>query len=140
MGDNQAFLSTLPTNQQRARYDGQSATSTNPFEAPPEYSDQAPLVNEQEFITGDRPKNFPPCRPCMRHNINVDIPERLRTMVRRGYFGWYFHIGLLAYNAICLTGALISGSSVLAGFFYCTRFGFFRFILCVLAILFCSQE
>jgi len=53
----------------------------------------------------------------MHHNINNDIPPEKRQLVKRAYFGWFYHICCLAYNAICMTGALVVAET-LAGFFY----------------------
>jgi len=79
---------------------------------------QIPPTNVENpgVLFGDRPKNFPRCRPTLHHNITTDFPEEKRTVIRRAYFGWYLHVFALFWNAVCLTAALAVGS-VLGGFF-----------------------
>jgi len=43
----------------------------------------------QTIVTGERRKNFPPCKPMIHHDINTDIPESKRTLVRQNYISWF---------------------------------------------------
>lgn len=33
-------------------------------------------------------KNWPKCRPMLRHSISEDVPEKRRGLVWRGYWAW----------------------------------------------------
>jgi hypothetical protein len=47
------------------------------------------------------------------HDISHDIPSPKRTLVRKAYFGWYFHTFCLLWNLACETGALVVGAVIL---------------------------
>jgi len=94
----------LPSEKQ-ARYEPRA------LEAPPPDVHQEPV--SQTVITGERRKNFPPCRPFMYHDINVDIPEGKRLFVRKNYISWYFHMFCLVFNAMALMGGAILGNGIM---------------------------
>lgn len=60
--------------------------------------------------------NFLPCKPCFYQDINVDIPVEFQETVKRLYYLWLLHAGLLLANlfgALCfLFGGLDDGSLI----------------------------
>lgn len=48
--------------------------------------------------------SFLPCQPCFYQDINVDIPVEFQEMVKRLYYLWLLHAGLMVAN---LLGGLI---------------------------------
>jgi len=70
---------------------------------------EEPHQEQKQAYTGERTKNFPPCKPLIHHNINVDIPESKRFFVRKNWFSWFFHIFSLTFNVLCLLGGAILG-------------------------------
>jgi len=73
-----------------------------------------PLLQE---MPPDTKKNFPPCRPIVRHSIGTDIRPEKRLFVRKAYLAWYFHSFCLFWNWICLLGGLILSEVQISGFF-----------------------
>lgn len=63
----------------------------------------------QPFDANPRPKNFPPCKPLVHHNINVDIIPEKRLFVRKVLVGWFFHSFCLVWNFVVILGALVLG-------------------------------
>jgi hypothetical protein len=47
-----------------------------------------------------KPPNFPPFYPFMFHDIDIEIPEDCREIVRRLYTSWLALLGVLGWNAI----------------------------------------
>jgi len=74
-----------------------------------------PLV--QHEVPGVRKNNFPPCRPFVHHDINIDIRPEKRLFVRKAYVGYYFHCFCLLWNFSCLLGGIILGEVQIGGFF-----------------------
>jgi len=78
-----------------------------------------PLLGQHEESVGmgaphqsnERPKNFPPCKPMMSHDIRRDILQEKRTFIRRAFFSWIVHAITLLWNFICLFAALFNSSS-----------------------------
>jgi len=60
--------------------------------------------------------SFLPCKPCFYQDINVDIPVEFQETVKRLYYLWLLHAGLLLANlfgALCfLFGGLDDGSLI----------------------------
>jgi len=99
-----------------------------PLEPPPPMPNEAPAEGHQnQTLTGERAKNFPPCKPLIHHNINVDIPEPKRLFVRKNWFSWFFHVFCLFFNAMCLLGGAILGQGIYVFIWACLYFvgGFF---------------
>lgn len=48
-------------------------------------------------------KNWPRCRPLLRHAINEDVPEQRRGLVRRGYIAWIFAAAGFGANWLTIT-------------------------------------
>jgi len=71
-----------------------------------------------EPFTGDRVKNFPPCKPLVHHKINVDIAPEKRLFVRKAYVGWMFHSVCLTFNLIVCSGGLFTGELGIFSFLF----------------------
>jgi len=129
----QAFF----TNEQNRRYDNRAAPATYSqpvvqLEHPAGNNESAqrytsfgvdqgqPSVMQEDFhqqaIYNERKNNFPPCKPMVYHDIQAEIPSEKRLLVKRAYFGWYVHAICLAFNFVCMFGALVK-SAALIGFF-----------------------
>eukprot|EP01114_Cavostelium_apophysatum_P001731 TRINITY_DN1150_c0_g1_i1.p1 TRINITY_DN1150_c0_g1~~TRINITY_DN1150_c0_g1_i1.p1 ORF type:complete len:291 (+),score=35.89 TRINITY_DN1150_c0_g1_i1:53-925(+) len=70
------------------------------------HDESQPFLQGNQALLGDRPKNWPRCRPIIHHRIHSDIVEEKRTMVRRAYFGWWMHSICLLWNFIAMCAAL----------------------------------
>jgi len=70
--------------------------------------------------------SFIPCQPCFYQDINVDIPVEFQDMVKKLYYLWLIHAGLLLANffgGLCfLFGALDNGTMLGASLLYCFFF------------------
>ena len=47
-------------------------------------------VIDRSYVSHVQHKNWPRCRPFMRHAINEDVPSNRRGLVTRGYWAWIF--------------------------------------------------
>eukprot|EP01116_Phalansterium_solitarium_P024105 TRINITY_DN871_c0_g1_i1.p1 TRINITY_DN871_c0_g1~~TRINITY_DN871_c0_g1_i1.p1 ORF type:complete len:371 (-),score=116.06 TRINITY_DN871_c0_g1_i1:226-1338(-) len=67
-----------------------------------------------------REKNFPPCRPVMRHDISQDIPPDAQAFMFRMFLGWWAHIICLEWNFISMMISLFSayGTGIIFAIFY----------------------
>ncbi|KAJ3125074.1 hypothetical protein HK100_011006 [Physocladia obscura] len=52
------------------------------------------LIQKEATIDGFKPPNFPPCKPLVYHDIEAEIPEEGKWLVKRLYYAWIS--GLLA--------------------------------------------
>jgi len=55
--------------------------------------------------------SFMPCQPCFYQDINVDIPVEFQEMVKRLYYLWLLHAGLMLANVLGGMCLLFSGAS-----------------------------
>lgn len=55
-----------------------------------------------------KPPNYPPFYPLIFHDINVEIPEEARMVVRFLYWSWLALIGTLVWNALSTFLILVS--------------------------------
>jgi len=70
----------------------------------------------QPFDVEPRPKNCPPCKPLVHHDINVDIIPEKRLFVKKVLVGWFFHSFCLLWNFVVFLGALVLAESGFVGF------------------------
>ncbi|KAI8612758.1 scamp family-domain-containing protein [Chytriomyces sp. MP71] len=63
-------------------------------------------LDVREASMGDyNPPNFPPCKPMVYHDIEKDIPDEGKPLVKRLYLAWIFSVFNFLINAI--TGFLL---------------------------------
>lgn len=77
------------------------------------------LKKQDVNIDAEKPNNFPPCFPFMRHDITTDIPLSFQWTIRLAFIGQFIFAGALFINFIgaCTTGTikLKSGSGYSLG-------------------------
>jgi len=101
----------LPSDNKGPRYEPRPLEDS-PLPEPAGVSSPIP-VQSTPALTGERPKNFPVCKPMIHHDINHDIPEGKRFFIKRCYFSWYFHVFCLIFNAMCCLGGFILNTETL---------------------------
>lgn len=66
---------------------------------------------------GQTAPNWPRCRPMIYHDIQRDIPENGRQLVKRVYFGWYIAVWVYLINAIASFSLMTSKATGAGGNF-----------------------
>lgn len=81
--------------------------------------EQALLVKEDELDkVSPKKKNWPRFRPMIYHNIQEEIPEEHKKLVRNAYIMWFVTVWCYFYNFFSVLSALIvtGGGSEIASF------------------------
>jgi len=89
-----------------------STTNDNGYYSP---NMEQPLV-ESGIYQGERPKNFPPCKPILHHDIKNDIIQDKRMFIRKAYVGWWFHSICLFWNFIAEFGGIVQSYTAITDF------------------------
>ncbi|KAJ3025272.1 UNVERIFIED_CONTAM: hypothetical protein HDU68_007317 [Siphonaria sp. JEL0065] len=58
------------------------------------------VEKKESTMEGYNPPNFPPCKPLVYHDIEKDIPEEGKWLVKRLYYAWIFSVFIYLLNAI----------------------------------------
>ncbi|EIE27194.1 hypothetical protein COCSUDRAFT_55217 [Coccomyxa subellipsoidea C-169] len=65
-------------------------------------------------------KNWPRCRPMLRHSIAEDVPDGRRGLVWRGYWAWLFMASGFCVDWITITMMFIACKKGLSDWLFCT--------------------
>ncbi|ORY50096.1 scamp-domain-containing protein, partial [Rhizoclosmatium globosum] len=58
------------------------------------------VEKKEALMEGYNPPNFPPCKPLVYHDIEKDIPQEGKWIVKRIYYHWLFSVLNYLINAI----------------------------------------
>ncbi|BDA50938.1 Secretory carrier-associated membrane protein 6 [Coccomyxa sp. Obi] len=65
-------------------------------------------------------KNWPKCRPMLRHSISEDVPEKRRGLVWRCYWAWLLMAAGFSVDWITITMMFIASKKGLSDWLFCT--------------------
>lgn len=76
-----------------------------------EYKERKVEEVKTQITKGKPPPNFPKCWPIWYHNINEEIPEQGRNLVKRMFAAWILSIICYCMNSVALLARIIGTQS-----------------------------